>query len=89
VLTEYDIVTGTAGGDHNTWATDVMSRELVEVDADTPVIDAVERMNDRNIRHLVVRDGSRVGILGLTDCVPLLLAAVRGSGPEQPFEENQ
>ncbi len=74
VLTERDIVRGVASGEMDTWATDIMSRELVTVDAEVTVADAIRRMLDHGIRHLVVQDGDRLGILSLRDCVGPLLA---------------
>ncbi|MEM9710821.1 MAG: CBS domain-containing protein [Actinomycetota bacterium] len=76
VLTERDIVRGVASGDADTWATDIMSRELVTVDADVSVTEATRRMLDHGIRHLVVQDGDRLGILSLRDCVGPLIASV-------------
>ncbi len=74
VLTERDIVRGVASGELDTWATDIMSRELVTIDAGVTVVDATRRMLDHGIRHLVVQDGDRLGILSLRDCVGPLLA---------------
>lgn len=79
VLTERDIVRGVAAGAIDTWATDVMSRELVMVDADVTIAAATRRMLDHGIRHLVVQDGERLGILSLRDCVGPLITAVEAS----------
>ncbi|MEO1060426.1 MAG: CBS domain-containing protein [Actinomycetota bacterium] len=79
VLTERDIVRGVASGEIDTWVTDIMSRELVTVDADESVSVATRRMLDHGIRHLVVQDGDRLGILSLRDCVGPLVAAIDAS----------
>ncbi|MEM9036947.1 MAG: CBS domain-containing protein [Actinomycetota bacterium] len=74
VLTEHDIVRGVAEDGIEVWATDVMSREVVVVDATTSVTEAAQAMLDHGIRHLVVQDGDRLGILSLRDCVGPLVA---------------
>lgn len=74
VLTEHDIVRGVAEDGLDVWATDVMSREVVVVDASTTVAAAATTMLDHGIRHLVVQDGDRLGILSLRDCVGPLVA---------------
>ncbi len=76
VLTERDVVHGLSAGDADAWATDVMTRDVIVVDAETTVADAARQMIRAGIRHLVVRDGDRVGILSLRDCVAPLLAAI-------------
>jgi CBS domain-containing protein len=76
VLTERDIVRGLAAGELDRWATDVMSREIITVDATESVASATRRMLDHGIRHLVVQDGDRLGILSLRDCVGPLVAAI-------------
>lgn len=49
---------------------DVMSRELIEVDEDTPLDEAAELMLTSRVRRLpVIRDGKLVGILSRADLV--------------------
>jgi CBS domain-containing protein len=79
VLTEHDIVRGVAEDGLGVWATDVMSRDVVVVDATTTVSGAAMTMLDHGIRHLVVQDGDRLGILSLRDCVGPLVAAADAS----------
>jgi CBS domain-containing protein len=73
VLTEHDIVRGVADDGLDDWATDVMSREVLVVDGSVPVSEAARTMLDHGIRHLVVQDGDRVGILSLRECVGALI----------------
>lgn len=75
VLTEHDIVRGVADDGLDDWATDVMSREVLIVEATTPISEATRTMLDHGIRHLVVQDGDRMGILSLRECVGALLAS--------------
>lgn len=53
---------------------DVMTRELVTIDSESSVYDAVERMIERKVRRLVVTEGSlAVGIVTSTDLAGLLV----------------
>jgi CBS domain-containing protein len=71
IVTERDIVRAVAQGasTDQVWATDVMSRELVEIDADTTIGDAAEVMTEAGIRHLVVTDSEtgHFGIISIRD----------------------
>ncbi|MCZ7527492.1 MAG: CBS domain-containing protein [Acidimicrobiia bacterium] len=50
------------------WAADVMTEDLVTVDADDRVVDAALRLIDEDIRHAVVVDGDEVlGVVSARD----------------------
>lgn len=71
IVTERDIVRAIAQGaaSDQVWATDVMSRDLVEIDADMTIGDAAEVMTEAGIRHLVVTDAAtgNCGIVSMRD----------------------
>lgn len=58
VVTERDIVRAIGEGAEidDVWATDVMTREVLEVSADAPISEAARLMMTAGVRHLVVRD---------------------------------
>ena len=58
VITERDIVWALAehGPDAGDWVTDLMTRDVVTVSAETSIIDAAQVMIDGGIRHLIIED---------------------------------
>jgi CBS domain-containing protein len=59
------------------WAADVMTEEIVTVDADETVLDAARRMTERDVRHLmVVDDGKVVGMVSMRDLFGRLTEAL-------------
>lgn len=77
VLSERDIVRSLGEGDDptQTHVFDVMTEDVVTVDIDTGVADAVQRMLDDEIRHLVVtEDGAPYGIVSARDLLRAQLA---------------
>ena len=77
VLYERDIVRSLGEGDDptQTHVFDVMTEDVVTVDVDTAVADAVQRMLDNEIRHLVVTEsGAPYGIVSARDLLRAQLA---------------
>lgn len=77
VLSERDIVRSLGEGDDptQTHVFDVMTEDVVTVDVDTAVADAVQRMLDNEIRHLVVTEsGAPYGIVSARDLLRAQLA---------------
>lgn len=80
VLSDRDMVrcfcrstTGNGTGIAGTTAADIMSTELVTIEPDTPLKEAVGLMNDRSISSLPVMEGAKlVGILTDSDLWTLL-----------------
>ena len=74
IVTEHDVVRtmGTPDGTSE-WVTDIMTRELREVDGDEPIASVADQMRTSHIRHLVVVDGERVGIVSMEDLIEPLL----------------
>lgn len=70
VLSERDVVRSLGEGDDpaDTHVFDVMTEDVVTVDVDTSLDDAIQRMLDSEIRHLVVtRLGDHYGIISARD----------------------
>lgn len=77
VLSERDVVRSLGEGDEpdQTRVFDVMTEDVVTVDVDTTLDDAVQRMLDSEIRHLVVtRNDSPYGIVSARDLLRAHLA---------------
>ena len=77
VVSERDVVHSIAEGadpDH-VWAVDVMSRFAVSVTSETSIEEAAEVMLEAGVRHLVVEDGDRHGIVSVRDLLDPLLNA--------------
>ncbi|HSV64806.1 MAG TPA: CBS domain-containing protein [Mycobacteriales bacterium] len=77
ILTERDILRAVAlGKDVDvTVAGDVMSRDVLTVEPETPLYEAARVMASRWIRHLPVIDGGRVaGVVSLRDLAAVLAA---------------
>ena len=70
VLSERDVVRSLGEGDDpaDMHVFDVMTEDVVTVDVDTSIDDAIQRMLDSEIRHLVVtRLGDPYGIISARD----------------------
>jgi CBS domain-containing protein len=85
ILTERDVMKEIVK-DKNILEKDVsslMTRPLISVSPDTPVVDALDLMRKKNIRRLpVVDEGRLVGLITVhTDLLYWALAAMRPSSP--------
>jgi CBS domain-containing protein len=70
VITDRDIVTRCIAEKHpaSSKVEDIMSRELITIDADADAVQAAQLMADKQIRRLPVVEGDRlVGIVSLGD----------------------
>ena len=79
VLSERDVVRSLGEGDDpaDTHVFDVMTEDVVTIDVDGSVTEAVRLMLDDEIRHLVVtRDGEPYGIVSARDLLRAQLTAV-------------
>lgn len=77
VVSEGDIVRALHDGADldEIWASDVMTEDLLVVDVDTPITEAMRTMADARVRHLIVhRDGSP-GLVSLAEVVSSMLDA--------------
>jgi CBS domain-containing protein len=85
VITERDVLRAIADGTRLDEARvkDWMTPDPVSVARDTPLDDACDLMIDRNVRHLLVREGDAlVGVLNMRDVVGVLSGAAQlGSVP--------
>lgn len=53
---------------NNTPISEVMSRDVVVVSAETPIVDVLKIMNEQHCRHIPVADGDRLlGVISLRD----------------------
>jgi CBS domain-containing protein len=75
VISERDIVWALAQGadPDEIWAGDVMTRDLVTVEASTPIPAAAAAMRDQHVRHLLVLDGPSPGVVSLRDLIEFLV----------------
>ncbi len=73
IVTERDIVRAVALGTTDLTAAALASMPVIEIDADRSIDDAAELMMVSGVRHLVVNDGERVGIVSMRDLVDALL----------------
>ncbi len=94
VVTERDIVRAIGEGAEidDVWATDVMTREVLEVSADASIAEAARLMMAAGVRHLVVVDDAdtgtdddadpadRLGVVSIRDLFEPLLEAVETAG---------
>ncbi len=77
IVTERDIVQAVALGTTDLTAAAIASMPVIEIDADRSIDDAAEMMMVSGVRHLVVNDGDRVGIVSMRDLVDALLSESR------------
>ncbi len=77
IVTERDIVQAVALDTTDLTAASVASMPVIEVEADLSIDDAAETMMVAGVRHLVVRDGDRLGIVSMRDLVDALLSTSR------------
>jgi CBS domain-containing protein len=76
IITELDLLRAVAEGKElaKTTAEDIMSRDVVTVSPDTPVIEIIQFMYDKNlIRVPVVKEGKLVGIVSRSDILRSLI----------------
>ena len=79
IVSERDVVAHVAAGSNLSHLTvgEVMTGDLVTVQADTPVITAARAMVDADIRHLPVLQGRLIaGMVSIRDVVPVLADAL-------------
>ncbi len=79
----YAVVKGKVGRGLPVW--DIMTDNPITARPDEPLIEAIERMREANIRHLPVVDeeGRPVGVLSLRDIVDYLLTLLHLLGAER------
>lgn len=88
IVTERDIIYAVArnkvGKKLPVW--EIMTENPVTVNPDTPLIEAVEKMREANIRHLPVVDeeGKPVGMLSLRDILDYLMTILHLFLHEKP-----
>ena len=75
VVSEGDIVRALHDGADldEIWAGDVMTEDLLVVDVETPVTDAMKTMIDARVRHLIVHRGDSPGLVSLAEVVSSVL----------------
>lgn len=77
IVSERDLARALAGGadPDDAWAADIMTREVLQVDAEESIADAAEVMMEAGVRHLAVLDeeNDRIGIVSLRDLLEPLL----------------
>jgi CBS domain-containing protein len=80
IVSERDVLAALSGdADPDTvWAADVMTEEIVQIDAGDRVLDAAQRMVEKDVRHLVVvdHDGRVVGVVSMRDLFGRLTEAL-------------
>jgi CBS domain-containing protein len=79
IVSERDVLAALSGDadPDAVWAADVMSEEIVTVDAGDRVLDAARRMVEKDVRHLVVVDDGRVvGMVSMRDLFGRLTEAL-------------
>src|SRR5574340_433963 len=65
---------------------DIMSSPVITIAPDRPMVDAGQLMETKNVRHLMVADGSDVlGVISVRDLVRHFVAA--DSGPVQSLND--
>ncbi len=80
IVTERDVVYACAKGlsaDTPIWM--IMTENPVTIGEDAPLVDAVEKMRELNVRHLPVvsKEGKLVGILSVRDVLDLAAFLIR------------
>jgi len=81
VVSERDVLSAVAerGDPDDVWVADVMTEDVVAVDADEPIIDGTLLMLDAGVRHLPVVDGDEVvGMVSMRDMLDASLGLRRG-----------
>lgn len=75
VISERDVVWALAQGADadEIWAGDVMTRDLVTVEASATIPQAAAAMRDQHVRHLLVLDGPSPGVVSLRDVIEYLV----------------
>jgi CBS domain-containing protein len=79
IVSERDVLAALSGDadPDAVWAADVMTEEIVTVDAGDRVLDAARRMVEKDVRHLVVVDDGRVvGMVSMRDLFGRLTEAL-------------
>jgi CBS domain-containing protein len=76
IITELDLLTAAAGGKElvKTTVEEIMSREVVTVNPDTPATEIVRIMRDKDLLRVpVVKEGKLVGIVSRSDILRSLI----------------
>jgi CBS domain-containing protein len=80
IASERDVLVALSGDadPDEVWAADVMTEEIVTVEAGDRVFDAARKMVDKDVRHLVVvdDDGGIVGMVSMRDLLGRLTEAL-------------
>jgi CBS domain-containing protein len=75
IVSERDVIAAVAGGELHATAAELATPRPLWIDADAEIRDAAVLMVGAGVRHLVVRDEDRYGIVSIRDVVePLLLS---------------
>ncbi len=77
IITERDVVRAIALGTNDLTAAALASMPAIDIEADRSIDDAAELMMVSGVRHLVVRDDDRIGIVSMRDLLDALLEASR------------
>lgn len=84
IVTERDVVTHLANGADpaRLTASDVDSNELVTTSPEESVLEAAQRMEEAQVRHLPVLDDGRIaGIVSMRDLFAVLVGDARAAAP--------
>jgi len=75
VVSERDIIRALAAGadPDAVWAVDVARHRVLTLPGDASIADAATLMAAENVRHVVVEDGGRIGIVSVRDVLEPLL----------------
>ena len=82
VVSERDVVRALAedADPDEVWAADVMTLDLVIIEADETVLDAADAMAREGVRHLaMVERGTVVGVVSARAILPILAAHIAGA----------
>ncbi len=77
IVTERDVVHTVAAGTTDLAAAALASMPVITVAADQSIDDAAELMMVSGVRHLIVTDDDRIGIVSIRDIVDALLSSSR------------
>ncbi len=77
IVTERDVVRAVAAGTADLGAAALASTPVITVAADQSIDDAAELMMVSGVRHLIVTDDDRIGIVSMRDIVDALLSSSR------------
>lgn len=76
IVSERDVIAAVATGDLHATAAELATPQPLWIDADSEIRDAAVLMAGAGIRHLVVKDEDRHGIVSIRDVVKPLLSSM-------------